>query len=165
MQDSPVFFDSVKTALGKFQVGATQLGLVSICFPNRHSVKPKQGKVPRRARTILRAAQFFLQDFFRGKSSNPARIPVDWRFFSPFDQRVLKVLRNVPATRTVTYSGLARRAQVPHAARAVGNSLSRNPIPILIPCHRVIRKNGSLGGYRGGRRLKRTLVSLERRAN
>ncbi|MBI4357905.1 MAG: methylated-DNA--[protein]-cysteine S-methyltransferase [Candidatus Omnitrophica bacterium] len=78
---------------------------------------------------------------------------------------MLKVLRNVPATRTVTYSGLARRAQVPHAARAVGNSLSRNPIPILIPCHRVIRKNGSLGGYRGGRRLKRTLLSLERRAN
>lgn len=165
MQDSQVFFDSVKTVLGRFHLAATELGLVNISFPNRHSAIPRHGKLPRHAKKILSRAKLFLQDFFRGKSSNPSRIPIDWRFFSPFDQRVLRVLRKVPASETVTYSELARRAKVPRAARAVGNILNRNPIPVLIPCHRVVRKDGSLGGYRGGRHFKEMLLRLEQGMN
>ena len=88
---------------------------------------------------------------------------MDWTSFKPFDQRVLKtLLKQTKAGQTVSYSELAERCGKPRAQRAVGNALNRNPIPILIPCHRVVRKDQSLGGYGGGLQWKRILLNLEK---
>jgi methylated-DNA-[protein]-cysteine S-methyltransferase len=80
---------------------------------------------------------------------------------TPFQKRVWEELRRVPYGRTVTYSELARRAGRPKAIRAAGGANARNPISIVIPCHRVVGKDGSLTGYGGGLEVKRALLLLE----
>jgi len=79
-----------------------------------------------------------------------------------FERAVWQQVRRVPPGRTVTYGELARRIGHPRAARAVGTALKKNPFPILIPCHRVVPANGSIGRYAGGADIKRWLLSHER---
>ena len=80
---------------------------------------------------------------------------------TPFETRVWKELCEIPYGQTITYTQLARAVGVPHGARAVGQANGRNPIPIIIPCHRVIAAGGKLGGYGGGLPVKRRLLELE----
>lgn len=162
MPDRPVFFDFVKTRLGTFQIAASDRGLIQINFPNRYklAVAPRSG-VPVRAKKILKSGRRFLQNFISSKGYRYRNIPIDWNGFGSFDRRVLKTLKKIPPQRTISYSELAERVKNPRAARAVGNALNRNPIPILIPCHRVVRKDRSLGGYAGGIRWKQALLKLE----
>jgi methylated-DNA-[protein]-cysteine S-methyltransferase len=80
---------------------------------------------------------------------------------SPFQRLVLEELARVPYGETATYGGLAARVGRPRAARAVGGALNRNPIPIVLPCHRVVGAGGSLVGYAGGLERKQALLALE----
>ena len=80
---------------------------------------------------------------------------------TPFQQRVWAALREIPYCRTRSYKELAEAVDCPQGFQAVGQANGENPIPILIPCHRVIAADGSLGGYRGGPELKRSLLSIE----
>ncbi len=82
---------------------------------------------------------------------------------SDFDRRVWDALRAIPYGATVSYAELAASVGVPRAARAVGQANGRNPLPIVVPCHRVVASGGKLGGYAGGLDAKRTLLDLERR--
>jgi methylated-DNA-[protein]-cysteine S-methyltransferase len=79
----------------------------------------------------------------------------------PFQQRVLEAEHGIPRGSVSTYGRIARHLGAPRAARAVGQGLARNPTPIIVPCHRAIRSDGGLGGYRGGARMKRALLELE----
>jgi O-6-methylguanine DNA methyltransferase len=81
--------------------------------------------------------------------------------YSSFERRVWKVTSTIPAGQTRTYQWVARRIGNPRAARAVGKALSKNPLPVVIPCHRVICKDGSLGGYSLGKRKKEVLLKKE----
>ena len=89
--------------------------------------------------------------------------PIDMSGMTSFQRLVLGAVRRVPRGKYVTYGELAARIGRPRAARAVGRALGSNPIPIVIPCHRVLASDGSLGGYsgRGGVRTKRALLQLE----
>ncbi|MFQ5945626.1 MAG: methylated-DNA--[protein]-cysteine S-methyltransferase, partial [Anaerolineae bacterium] len=80
---------------------------------------------------------------------------------TPFQAQVLRATLSVPHGRVASYGEIARRAGNPGASRAVGGALSRNPIPIVIPCHRVIASDGSLGGYSSGTHIKERLLRLE----
>ena len=80
---------------------------------------------------------------------------------SEFQKRVLLAVHKIPRGWVSTYGRIARSLEVPGGARAVGRALSRNPFPIIIPCHRAIRSNCELGGFRGGLRMKQTLLELE----
>jgi methylated-DNA-[protein]-cysteine S-methyltransferase len=90
-------------------------------------------------------------------------LPVDLRHLTPFQQRVLHAAQAVPRGQVSTYGQIARRIGRPRAARAVGQALGSNPIPIVIPCHRVLASDGSLHGYsgRGGIKTKAWLLRLE----
>ena len=88
-------------------------------------------------------------------------LPLDLSGVTPFRAEVLRELSKVPYGETTTYSELARTVGNPKAVRAVGSACATNPLPILIPCHRVLRADGSLGGYRGGEAAKRFLLRLE----
>ncbi len=86
---------------------------------------------------------------------------VDRRLLGPFAREVMDETARVPFGRTTTYGAVAERIGHPRAARAVGTALGSNPIPVVLPCHRVLRAGGSLGGYAGGLDRKTTLLSLE----
>jgi methylated-DNA-[protein]-cysteine S-methyltransferase len=86
---------------------------------------------------------------------------LDWSVTYPFQRRVLPKEYRIPRGMVCTYGRLAAKLGHPRAARAVGNALARNPFPIIIPCHRTIRSDGSLGGYAGGLEMKRRLLELE----
>ena len=91
----------------------------------------------------------------------PPPIPVAFRGGTPFQHRVWEELRTIPRGNTVGYGELAARLGMPGAARAVGSAVARNPISIVVPCHRVVGADGSLTGYAGGVERKRTLLAIE----
>lgn len=88
-------------------------------------------------------------------------VPLDLRFTTGFRAHVLLELARVPFGCTTTYRELAQKAGNPGAVRAVGGACANNPLPLIVPCHRVLRSDGQLGGYRGGENTKRFLLSLE----
>ncbi len=96
-----------------------------------------------------------------GHATATAAIPVAFRAGTPFQQRTWELLRAIPAGTTITYGELAARLGRPGAGRAVGSAVARNPISIVIPCHRVVGADGSLTGYAGGVEAKRRLLVLE----
>jgi methylated-DNA-[protein]-cysteine S-methyltransferase len=108
----------------------------------------------------LAASRDALSAYFEG--GEPLHLPVDLRLtYAPFRRAVLEKLREVPLGETVSYGELAARAGHPRAARAVGTACARNPVPIIVPCHRVLPGSGKLGSYAGGPERKRTLLNLE----
>jgi methylated-DNA-[protein]-cysteine S-methyltransferase len=101
------------------------------------------------ARRILDAAVPLIRAMLRGRPEDAAAIPVDLRDRPTFDRRALEAVREVGWGETASYGGIARRIGAPRAARAVGGALGRNPISMVIPCHRIIAGDGTLGGYGG----------------
>ena len=87
--------------------------------------------------------------------------PLDWRAIKPFQRAVLQAARTIPFGETRSYGWIAQKIGNPRASRAVGRALGANPIPIILPCHRVIASDGGLGGYGGGVPLKKKLLQLE----
>jgi methylated-DNA-[protein]-cysteine S-methyltransferase len=102
-----------------------------------------------------------IQGFLKGKAVDFHLDLIDLGQCSEFQRRVLLADHKVPRGWVSTYGRIARSLGMPGAARAVGTALSRNPVPIIIPCHRAIRSNGELGGFRGGLNMKRALLELE----
>ena len=104
-----------------------------------------------------------LEAFLRGGSWDElARLPVAWpAAASPFDLDVWRALRRIPAGATASYGAIARRLKRPGAARAVGGACGRNPLPLIVPCHRVLPAGGGLGGFSAGLAWKEWLLALE----
>ena len=163
MPIEPIFFDTVQTSLGKFYLAATKRGLVRISFPPNRGAVRQATEVPSAARRALNSCKRFLRSYMSGRSAFETNVPVDWSAFSRFDRLIFKRLQHVPHGSIVSYGELAARLGFPRAARALGNALARNPIPVLIPCHRVIRSNRSLGGFQRGARWKRILLRIDRK--
>ncbi len=101
-----------------------------------------------------------LAAYFRG-AARSFRTPLDLASGTPFQRKVWEELRRIPFGKTISYGELARRVGAPRAARAVGQAVGANPIPIVIPCHRVIRASGELGGFSAGVEIKEWLLRHE----
>jgi methylated-DNA-[protein]-cysteine S-methyltransferase len=101
-----------------------------------------------------------LDEYFEGRRRD-FEVPLDWSLIGPFARRVLRATARIPYGGVRSYSEIAARAGSPRGSRAAGNALGSNPIPIVIPCHRVLRTGGALGGYGGGLERKRSLLTLE----
>jgi len=130
-------------------------GLQNLFLPGREPQKrPPEGKLP------WRRLEGDLQAYFQGKARD-FFYPLDLSMLTPFYRQVLQQLRHVNFGSTCTYGELSRMVAAAGAARATGRALSANPLPVIIPCHRVIRSDGTLGGYTGGPDWKEQLLSLE----
>jgi methylated-DNA-[protein]-cysteine S-methyltransferase len=101
-----------------------------------------------------------LEEYFTG-ARRSFDLPVDWRLTRGFARRVLQATANIPFGATATYKQMAAQAGSPRASRAAGNALGSNPIPIVVPCHRILHSGGGLGGYTGGLEKKRLLLGVE----
>ena len=160
-----VAYDVLDSPLGPLFVAASDEGLCTISYDVDPDAKLEQlargfgARVLRSSRPI-EPAQRQLDEYFQGKRRR-FDLEVDLRLTRDFGRAVLKELAAVPFGQVTTYGELAARAGKPRAARAVGTIMNRNPIPIVLPCHRVVGANGSLVGYAGGLDRKETLLKLE----
>jgi methylated-DNA-[protein]-cysteine S-methyltransferase len=155
-----VRYDLVDSPVGELFVAATDRGLCRISyFPERAEGEVVRTFGLRLLRTPLDDARRELDEYFEGRR-HAFDLALDLRV-APFHEEVLHELARVPYGVTTTYGALAAQAGHPKAARAVGTVMNRNPIPIVLPCHRVVGANGALTGYAGGLDVKRRLLELE----
>ena len=101
-----------------------------------------------------------LEEYFGGRRDE-FDVPLDLAGISPFTQSVLAATTAVPFGHLATYRDIAEQIGAPRATRAVGNALGRNPIPVIVPCHRIVRSDATIGGYTGGLGIKKRLLALE----
>ncbi len=155
-----VRYDIVDSPIGELFVAATDRGLARIHFdPDGHEDELAATFGVRVLRSPLDEVRRELDEYFDG-TRRSFDLPIDLRA-APFNIEVLHELARVPYGVTTTYGTLAEKVGRPTAARAVGTVMNRNPIPIVLPCHRVLGANGSLTGYAGGLDVKLKLLQLE----
>jgi len=160
-----VAYDLVDSPVGTLLVAATDRGFCRIAYdaePERELERLARAFGVRVLRSALPIdpARRQLDEYFEGKRRQ-FDLRVDLALLAEFNRRVLQELARVPYGEIVTYGELAARAARPRAARAVGTVMNRNPLPIVLPCHRVIGANGKLVGYAGGLERKEALLRLE----
>jgi methylated-DNA-[protein]-cysteine S-methyltransferase len=162
-----VAYRTVDSPIGSLLLAATDEGLVRVAFASEDHdqvlqrlaqlVSPRVLKAPGR----LSAAARELDEYFEGRRRS-FDLPVDLRLARGFRLQVLRHLPEIGYGRTASYAAVAASAGSPNAVRAVGTACANNPVPLVIPCHRVVRSDGSPGGYAGGPELKLRLLELER---
>ncbi len=163
-----VAYTQVDSPLGPLTLAATDGGLVTLAYPERTlddvlgklaaAVSPRIVEAPARLDGIARE----LDRYFRGKLER-FETPIDWALSDGFFRKVLQATARIAYGEVSTYGGVAKAAGNAKAVRAAGNGLGSNPIPVVVPCHRVLRAGGKLGGYTGGLERKEFLLGLERR--
>ena len=162
-----VAYATTDSPVGPLLVAATPAGLVRLAFEREADdevleqlaarVSPRVLEVPARLDEVRRE----LDEYFEGRRDH-FELPLDWRLSAGFRKTVLETLyEDVVYGRTVSYLELATMVGNPKASRAVGTAMATNPIPIVVPCHRVLRTGGQLGGYGGGLPAKIKLLELE----
>ena len=159
------YYCAVATPIGRLLVAATASGLVRVSF--RQSEATFLSELRRTFGVdVVRSSQrtagvvHQLRSYFAGERK-AFDIQVDLRQLTPFQRRVLAATARVPSGQVVSYGDIARRIGRPGGGRAVGQALTRNPVPIVIPCHRIVASGGRIGGYAGGLTIKRKLLRLE----
>src|SRR3954451_13919057 len=161
-----VAYRDLDSPFGRLLLAATPAGLVRVAFPVEDAdavltMLAAQGSPrglggPGRLDEVARE----LDEYFAGRR-RAFDVPVDLQLARGFRRAVLEKLVEVPYARTVSYAELAARTGSPRAVRAVGTACALNPVPLVVPCHRVVRSDGTPGSYRGGAEAKRRLLALE----
>jgi methylated-DNA-[protein]-cysteine S-methyltransferase len=162
-----VGYEDHETPLGTVRIGATAQGIVRLLLPSEDHDAGLQELADRVSPRIVRGgtpaiatARHELDEYFAGHRRT-FDVPLDWSLTRAFRREVLVATAAIPYGRTSSYRGVATAAGSPNAVRAAGSALATNPIPILVPCHRVLRSDGGLGQYRGGTEAKQRLLALE----
>lgn len=161
-----VSYRVLDTPVGSLLLAGTELGLVRVAFAIEDHQAVLQELSDRISPRILRAparleaAVRQLDGYFAGQRRR-FELALDWRLSRGFRRTVLGHLTDIGYGHTASYAGLAELAGNPKAVRAVGTACATNPLPVVVPCHRVVRADGSMGSYRGGVEAKRVLLSLE----
>ena len=160
-----IYYCAIRTPIGRVLVAATEAGLIRVSFRRteasfaeelRRRLDAEVVRSPARTADIVHQ----LRAYFAGERRT-FDVRVDMSRLTPFHRRVLMAAATVPAGQVVSYGEIARRIGQPGGSRAVGQALGRNPLPIVIPCHRVVASGGRIGGYTGGLAIKRKLLRIE----
>jgi methylated-DNA-[protein]-cysteine S-methyltransferase len=162
-----IAYSTVDTPVGPLLLAATGQGLVRVAFEREgheavleslaENISPRILRAPARLDTVVRE----IDEYFAGTRSG-FDLPLDFRLAHGFRREVLSHLPEIGYGHTASYAQVAAAAGSPRAVRAVGTACARNPLPVVVPCHRVVRSDGSAGGYLGGPEAKRILLKLER---
>ncbi len=161
-----VAYATLDSPFGPLLVATTPLGLVKVSLPGYGAdealedlaarISPRLLEAPRRLDEVRRQ----LDRYFDGRL-HEFDLPLDWQLSKGFRRRALRAIDRIPYGRTRSYTEIARSAGNERAVRAAGTACGANPIPIVVPCHRVLRTGGALGGYGGGLPMKEALLELE----
>jgi methylated-DNA-[protein]-cysteine S-methyltransferase len=165
-----VSYAVVDSPVGTLVLAATQRGLVRVAYEDFNGgvdrvldalaerVSPRILEAPARLDDVRRE----LEEYFDGRRTT-FDVPLDWTLTARFGRAILQATAEIPFGRVSTYAAVAAQAGNAKASRAAGRALGANPIPIVVPCHRVLRSDGAIGGYTGGLERKEFLLELERR--
>jgi O-6-methylguanine DNA methyltransferase len=163
-EDVMHYYDRIDTTVGTFWAACNNVGITMISLAHgssktfetayfkRFGVQPIHSRIPESYASALRKA---------AEGREPGPVPFDLSGLSEFQKKVLRILQKTPRGQVRTYKELAVLAGRPKAARAVGNTMACNPVPLLIPCHRVVPSTGGIGNYGLGVELKRELLMRE----
>jgi methylated-DNA-[protein]-cysteine S-methyltransferase len=161
-----VAYRTVDSPVGSLLLAATEAGLVRVAYASENHDQVLQTLADRVSPRILNApgrldaAAQELEEYFAG-TRHDFDLLLDWRLAAGFRSVVLHHLPDIGYGHTASYAAVAELAGNPKAVRAVGSACATNPLPVVVPCHRVVRSDGALGGYLGGVEAKRTLLTLE----
>jgi methylated-DNA-[protein]-cysteine S-methyltransferase len=162
-----VAYATVDTPFGPLLVAATPHGVVKISFPSTHDneetlealatrISPRVLEAPARLDDVRRQLDLYFEGRLREFD-----LALDWQLSNGFRRRALRAIDRIPYGKTRSYTEIARSAGNERAVRAAGTACGSNPLPIVVPCHRVLRSGGGLGGYGGGLPMKEALLKLE----
>lgn len=165
MQPAFLRYASITSPLGRLYVSATERGLCRLALNGSEKIFVQDLQdhykiTPVHAQEYFDETEKELTLYFHGELKK-FNLPIDWSDISPFQKQVLGELLKITYGETTSYGEIARRIGKPQASRAVGTAIARNPMPIIIPCHRVIPADGSLGGYLWGPEIKQMLLRME----
>jgi len=149
---------TIESPIGRIKVTTTRRGVVEIRLRARKKAPISRSRD--RAAEHLRRACRQLREYFAGRRA-VFDVPLDLSSGTPFQRRVWRACASIPYGEVRSYGELARMAGCPRGARAVGQVMGSNPVPLVVPCHRVIRSDGSLGGFGSGLWVKRRLLRIE----
>ena len=162
-----VAYANVDSPFGPLLIATTPRGLVKLSLPNYDPAETLEDLAARISPRVLEAPARLddvrrqLDEYFEG-SLRDFDLPLDWRLSKGFRRRALRAIDRIPYGKTRNYTEIARSAGNERAVRAAGTACGSNPIPIVVPCHRVLRSGGALGGYGGGLPMKEALLEMER---
>jgi methylated-DNA-[protein]-cysteine S-methyltransferase len=161
-----VAYASADSPFGPLLLAATRRGIVRIGLPTQDGdellaelaarVSPRVLEAPARLDEVRRELDLYFEGRLRDFD-----LPLDWQLTRGFYRKVLRATARIPYGQTRSYTEMATKAGSPRAVRATGTALGSNPLPIIVPCHRVLRSGGALGGYGGGLEVKQALLELE----
>jgi len=163
-----VAYDTLASPVGPLLLAVTERGLVRVAYLDTgeqeailehlaRQISPRVFAAPRKLDGVRRE----LDQYFAGRRDR-FELPLDWQLTRGFGRRVLEATNRVPYGGVSTYKQVASQAGSPRGSRAAGNALGANPLPIVVPCHRILHADGGLGGYTGGLERKRLLLAIER---
>ncbi|WP_208103742.1 methylated-DNA--[protein]-cysteine S-methyltransferase [Mycolicibacterium sp. CBMA 226] len=161
-----VAYRIVDSPVGALLLAATDQGLIRVAYAREDhdavlqqladKVSPRILQAPARLDAVARE----LEEYF-SRARRTFDVPLDWRLAAGFRAAVLHHLPEIGYGQTASYAAVAALAGSPKAVRAVGTACAKNPLPVVVPCHRVVRSDGAMGGYLGGPDAKRLLLDLE----
>ncbi|MFQ6608305.1 MAG: methylated-DNA--[protein]-cysteine S-methyltransferase [Fidelibacterota bacterium] len=154
-----LYHTTLNTPLGKLEIVVTEKGVLQIILPNGKNKCTHPISELAEDYYLCQFTREELSAYFSGRLKQ-FTVPIDLRT-TAFRARVLMEVNRIPYGETASYKEIAELMDKPHAIRAVGGANAHNPLPVIIPCHRVIAHNGTLGGYGGGLEMKKFLLRLE----
>ncbi|HXS46848.1 MAG TPA: methylated-DNA--[protein]-cysteine S-methyltransferase [Solirubrobacterales bacterium] len=162
-----VAYATIDSPFGSLLVATTPRGLVKVSLPEHDPeetledlavrISPRVLEAPPRLDEVRRQLDLYFEGRLREFD-----LPLDWRLSKGFRRRALRAIDRIPYGKTRSYTQIATSAGNERAVRAAGTACGSNPIPIVVPCHRVVRSGGGLGGYGGGLPMKEALLEMER---
>jgi len=161
-----IAYRTIDSPVGPLLLAATDRGVIRVAYATEDHDAVLQSLADRISPRILAAPARLdhvaqeLEEYFDGRRQR-FDVPLDWRLSAGFRSTVLHHLPEIGYGHTASYAAVARLAGSPKAFRAVGSACAANPLPVIVPCHRVVRSDGGMGGYLGGAQAKRILLSLE----
>jgi len=157
---STIYTAHLDSKLGRIILAATDKGLAGVWFERQRHSPDMTGWQAASEHSVLRQAAAQLEEYFDGRRQH-FDLPLDLSHGTPFQQSVWQALLAIPAGGTTSYGAISAGVGKPAAVRAVGAAVGRNPISVIVPCHRVLGSDGSLTGYAGGLDRKTALLELE----
>ncbi len=154
-------FDFIETPISKFFILDSPTGIHYLIKYNDIRIKSIINLYNPSKGLIFRKVNIYISEFFKGKIQKSSHLKIEFINGTPLQKKVWKEILKIPYGKTISYSDLAIKIKKPKAVRAIASAVGKNPVGLLVPCHRVVTKSGNIGEYVWGKKIKRQILDIE----